>query len=40
MILGSEEAPQLILPCGEHSKIWLKICRQRWQEKKSEIGQH
>ena len=33
MILGSEEAPQLILPCGEHSEIWLKICRKRWQEK-------
>ena len=33
MILGSEGAPQLILPCGEHSEIWLKICRQRWQEK-------
>ena len=33
MILGSEEAPQLISPCGEHSEIWLKICRQRWQEK-------
>ena len=33
MILGSEEAPQLVSPCGEHSEIWLKICRQRWQEK-------
>ena len=39
MILGSEEAPQLILPCGEHSELAQNLS-EKVARKKSEIGQH